>query len=133
VDARKLPATLCTTSSAGHGSQSSLFRAVKQRVARYETDAGYLSNPKAVNGMRHKHLGASRGKLKLLKVRAAKVPTVKQIFRNAAHLERPTDPVSNSANPCFCGTSNIDISEKVRYQGWSGETRNRNGKRDQLG
>jgi len=61
------------------------------------------------------------GKLHRPKKVAAKVPTVKQIFRNAAHLERPTEPVSNSANPCFCGTSNIDLFEKVRYQGWYGE------------
>jgi hypothetical protein len=52
---------------------------------------------------------------------AAKVPTVKQIFRNAARSERPIDPVSNSISPCFGTTCEIDFSEKVPYQGWSGE------------
>jgi hypothetical protein len=39
--------------------------------------------------------------LKGLKVRAAKVLSVKQLFRNAAHSERPIDPVSNSEKPMF--------------------------------
>lgn len=88
---------------------------------RFETDAGHLCDPNAVNGRFCKHLGTSRGKLKLLKIGAAKVPTVKQIFRNAAHAERTIDSVSNSAGPAFLSTFESNFSEKVPYQGQYGD------------
>jgi hypothetical protein len=72
------------------------FAGVSSVSPRFATDEGHRCNPKAVNGSFCKHLGASRGKLKLLKISAAKVPTVKQTFRNAALSERPIDAVSNS-------------------------------------
>jgi len=58
-------------------------------------------------------------------VRAAKVLSVKQLFRNAAHSERPIDPVSNAENPAFLTTFKLDFSEKVPYQGWYGEDKPR--------
>ncbi|HBJ37332.1 MAG TPA: hypothetical protein DDZ51_21785 [Planctomycetaceae bacterium] len=46
---------------------------------------------------------------------------VKRLFRNAAHSERPTEPVSNSKNPAFYGISESECSKKVRIRGWYGE------------
>ncbi len=101
------------------------LREVLSSVSRkFETDAGHLCNPKAVNGWFCKHLGASRGKLKVLKIGAAKVPTVKQLFRNAARSDQPLDTDSNSEKPMFYCISKIDFSKKVPYQGRSGEPTN---------
>jgi hypothetical protein len=65
----------------------------------FETDLGHRCNPKAVNGGFRKHLGASRGKLELLEIGAAKVPTVKHTFRNATRSERPAETVLETVIP----------------------------------
>jgi hypothetical protein len=46
---------------------------------------------------------------------------VKLFFRNAAHPERTTGPVSNPKNPLISGISENEFSKKVRIQGWYGE------------
>jgi len=74
-----------------------------------------------VNGSFPKHLGASRGDLKPLKSGAANVPTVNQIFRHAAHSERPTDSVSNSFGEAKPGHFKGQCTRKVPYQGRYGE------------
>lgn len=47
--------------------------------------------------------------------------SVKRPFSNAAHSDRPTDPVSNSASPLILGTFKIDFSKQFQLQGQYGE------------
>ena len=60
-------------------------------------------------------------KLVGLDIAYRKMASVKLLFRNAAHSERPTEPVSNSKTPVFSCISENESSKKVRIQGWYGE------------
>jgi len=66
-------------------------------------------------------IGQSRLEWDKLASSPTKFPTVKRLFRGTAHSERPSGPGLEITTHCATMTYGKGFSEKVRYQGQSGE------------